>query len=278
MTKNANANDWGRRIVDGAKAVIKAQDAGEAAIARFVRDDIMPYIGMRMQEGALVWRADSEDACNDVARDICEAGEVASVKGVPKGSDKYRSIMAMQMRIKRAVQFYRAITLLSERSGFGARWDKLLFPVAWVYDDGAEDALPLFHNDSIARHDHYLPIRKDAQGVPLLSESGGMATGSVQMTVNALLRASGVVKAPQREPEQPQGAAAPAETAGTALQAAEGLGSFLAKANGEPITGPMADALEPIIQQIVANETLWALALAERDAWQKMREDAAKAA
>jgi hypothetical protein len=58
-------------------------------------------------------------------------------------------------------------------------------------------------------------------------------------------------------------------TAEGAARASDVVASYLATVDGQPISGDVADSLSAVIAHIAHSETLWALALAEREAFQK---------
>jgi hypothetical protein len=134
-------NDWSARLLDGVKTFAKSETDGMGAVARFVRDDIMPYIGMRMQEGALVWRPDSDEAMKDILRDLYQTASVESLKGLKRGSTDWNRIKNVQGKFARGLAFYRATAILAQRHEIAVIWDakpQPLFPLDWFVPEGAE--------------------------------------------------------------------------------------------------------------------------------------------
>jgi len=130
------SNNWNERIRKGAKDAMREERKGYGSIAKYMAKEVAPYIGMRVAENAMAWRADSDECIKDVTRDLLEAAEVASIKGM--SDDDAAETRNMQGFIRRAVNLYRACTLLAEKHGVSMQIvdNNVTFPVAWFVPDG----------------------------------------------------------------------------------------------------------------------------------------------
>lgn len=258
-------NDWGQRIARNAREAMAREAAGMGQIALYVRDDVMPYIGMRVQEGAMAWRPDSDEAVAAVTLDMLQAAGVDSVKGIEKSSPEYASIRNAQGFIRRAVSFYRACSLLTDKHGVAPEWHtgKAVpqFPLAWFTPEDRE----LIHAKGIATHAR---ISGKAKVTILTLKDGTLAPVSVTISEASIVALS--KPKTQRQPA----ADAPAPES---LQAAvDATASMLAKAD-HSISGDASDAFVSMLEAFIsASPANLALVAGIVDAAQN--EPAAKAA
>lgn len=264
------SNDWGSRLAANARKSAKDEAKGMGSIARYVRDDVMPYIGMRMQEGAMVWRPDSDEAVASVLTDLLDASGVLSVKGMKKGSAEFTDTRNVQAFIRRAVNFYRAASLLTEKTGISPVWtenSEPQFPLAWFTPEDAD----VVNAKGVKTHAPFSGRNK--LGFLILKD------GEVQTHYCTISEASIVglskPKATRERPEDTSGA----EDASPVAKAGNLISRMLDQAEENPanaLKGDAADALEDIIQRVVRSDDWWTIALAERAKYEK--EQAAQAA
>lgn len=261
-----SVNDWGARIARNAREALAREAAGMGQIALYVRDDVMPYIGMRVQEGAMTWRPDSDEAVAAVALDMMQAAGVDSVKGLEKSSPEYASTRNAQGFIRRAVAFYRAVSLLTEKHEVAPEWHTgkaaPQFPLAWFVPDDRE----LIAAKGVATHAR---ISGKAKVTILTLKDGTLAPVSVTISEASIVAAS----KPKAQREASQTSDAAPETLQGALDA---TASMLAKAD-HAISGDASDAFVAMLEAFIsASPANLALVAGLVDAAQN--ESAAKAA
>jgi hypothetical protein len=226
-----SSNDWGARIAREAREAISREANGMGAIALYVRDHVMPYIGMRVQEGAMVWRPDSDEAIADVIRDMFEAAGVNSVKGIDKASPEYIATRNAQGFIRRAVAFYRAASLLTAKHDAAPDWQAgraaPMFPLVWLVPNGHE----VLHAKGVPTHAR---ITGKAKVTVLTLKDGSVVPVSVTVSEASILSASRPKVA--RDPGE-RDAPSDVSTLSGAIDAAS---SMLAKAENV-VTGDVAD-------------------------------------
>jgi hypothetical protein len=236
-----SSNDWGARIAREAREAIAREATGMGAIALYVRDHVMPYIGMRVQEGAARWRPDSDEAVADVIRDILESAGVDSVKGIDKASPEYVATRNAQGFIRRAVAFYRAVSLLTAKHDVAPDWQAgraaPLFPLAWFVPDGSE----MLHAKGVATHAR---ITGKAKVSVLTLKDGTVEPISVTVSEASILAAS----RPKAERAANTGEKASDAPAPSTLPATlEQTASMLAKADNM-IAGEASDAFVALLE------------------------------
>ncbi len=263
-------NDWSARLVEGAKTFAKSEKDGLGAIARFVRDEVMPYIGMRMQEGAVAWRPDSDEAVKDVIRDMYEAANVESLKGLKRGSTDWNRIKNTQNRFTRGVNFYRATCMLAQRHEIAPQWDakpQPTFPLDWFVPEGADRIVSMNKKGEVITPTHGAISGTEQIGMTIQKE-GAEETEHHPFTISeaSILRAY-KGKATREVAED--------DAADEPVTSFEQAGYMLSKVlddahdAAKPIVGDAADCFADIIARMVRNNDLWSLALAERAAFVK---------
>lgn len=234
------SNDWGQRIARNAREAMAREAAGMGQIALYVRDDVMPYIGMRVQEGAMAWRPDSDEAVAAVTLDMLQAANVDSVKGLEKSSPEYAAIRNAQGFIRRAVAFYRAVSLLTDKHGAAPEWHsgKAMpqFPLAWFTPEDRE----LIHAKGVATHAR---ISGKAKVTILTLKDGSLAPVSVTISEASIVSAS----KPKTQRQVSDDAPVP-ESLQSALDA---TASMLAKADNA-ISGDASDAFVAMLEAFIS--------------------------
>lgn len=251
-------NDWGSRLSIGARKAAKEEAKGMGSIARYVRDEVMPYIGMRMQEGALAWRADSDEAVKAVIDDLLEAANVASVKGMEKNGKEFMDVRNVQGYIRRAVLLYRATTLLTAKHEHAVDWTGTSdpqFPLAWFKPEDAE----IVQAKGVATH---APFSGRTKLAFMVVQEGEIKRITCTISETAIVGLT-KTKLSREQDDQP-------EDATPVVQAGNLLSKLLDQAEEmkQPaITGDAADAFADVIQRIVRNPHLWQLVQSEREAF-----------
>jgi hypothetical protein len=234
-----NANDWNARLRDGAIKAYEAETKGMGSIARYVRDDVMPFIGMRMQEGALVWAPDSEENVSLIVAELKASAGVASVKGMHKGGAEYTETRNAGSFINRAVRFYAACCVLAGRTETAPIWDNKgdpLFPKAWFIDPDKGD---LVTAKGISTHSKL----SGKTVVPVLVLKDGDAS-AVSVTVSEA-RINSLASAKQRPPKTESSGAASEPV--TMIAAMNTAASMMARADNI-VSGEAADAFLDMVK------------------------------
>ena len=232
-----STNDWGARLAREAANYMREEKRGSGAIARYVAKTVAPYIGILVEEGAIVWRPDSEQAVKDVTLRLLKDAEVSSTQGLkPEAAQEVRNIQGF---IRRAVKLYRACCILAEKHGTGPDWNKPepLFPVAWFVPQGR---IRVVKSKSV----HFLPMSgKETQVMRLETEDDEDEVHKFTVSEKAIIALA--------FPASPRDAITDGDAPVTSLAGAlDAAASMLAKAN-HAISGEASDAFVAMLEAFI---------------------------
>lgn len=240
----------------------------------------------------------------------CDADSIKRIRADNKDEPGVAAALVDAARVKQrdyaaAFQAAHAMRVLCERTGEQAdirpgKSDRaegtVLIPAVWFLPlgDKPEHAAPLEQQreairevrltatDKNGKHAVYY-MTNDGMRKVIAARDNGQSPDIARMERRDMVSVSreGVVRA-AFPPSKPQPAVqeqtAPKVDAASVKNASETLGSFLANVNGGAVTGDTADSIATIIAHIAHNDSLWSLALAEREAFKKERDKEDKAA
>ncbi len=224
-------NDWSAKIIANANKLATAEKTGANAILAFITNSVRPYIGMRIQEGAMAWRVDSDESVKAVTNDILDAAEC--LKLPKKGTADYDVLNNRRARIIRAVTLYRACDVLGALHNEFVDWDAstVEVPLAWFSNEKDGDVL------IGAKGKRTRPFSGGKGYTVTFENENGQAAKTVTVS-----EASVVALSKPKAARTPQQEAAPVAATGNMLDNLKSVSSVFAAADFN-VTGEASDTL-----------------------------------